>query len=98
MIEATAGPGQPLRPERPPQSERNAELWDLAQQLEASFLSEMLKSAGFGAAREALGGGVGEEQFASLLRDEHARALVDRGGIGLAQNLFEALKDRADAN
>ncbi len=70
-------------------------LRDVARELEASFLAEMLKHAGFGESRESFGGGIGEEQFASLLRTEHARALTDRGGIGLAESLFRALVARS---
>jgi Rod binding domain-containing protein len=68
-----------------------------AEKLEASFLSEMLKSAGFGKAQESFGGGVGEEQFSSFLRDAEAREMARGGGIGLAESLFEALKERSDA-
>lgn len=64
--------------------------------LEATFLSEMLKSAGFGAPREAFGGGAGEDQFGSFLREAQAQELAKAGGIGLAEALFEALKVRAD--
>ena len=64
--------------------------------LEASFLSEMLKHAGFGAARESFGGGIGEEQFASFLREEHANALAQKGGIGLAESIFRALQKGAE--
>lgn len=70
----------------------------VARDLEASFLAEMLKHAGFGESRESFGGGVGEDQFASLLRDEHARSLTDRGGIGLAESLFRALVARSSAS
>ena len=69
-------------------------LLSAAKQLEASFLSEMLKSAGVGAPRTGFGGGIGEDQFASFLRDAQAKEMVERGGIGLAQSLFEALKER----
>jgi peptidoglycan hydrolase FlgJ len=62
-----------------------------AEALEASFLDEMLKGAGFGGARNAFGGGVGEDQFASFLRHEHAKALVTKGGIGLADSIFASL-------
>ena len=51
-----------------------------ATELEAAFLAEMLKSAGLGQAREAMGGGAGEAQFASLLATEHAKALAKAGG------------------
>lgn len=59
--------------------------------LEANFLSEMLKSAGFGEARRAFGGGVAEEQFSSFLRQEQATAMAEAGGIGLAEAMFAAL-------
>lgn len=69
-----------------------------AQDLEAAFLSEMLKQARFGEARGAFGGGVGEEQFASFLRDQHARAMVDAGGLGLADAIFAALVARTNGD
>jgi len=77
-------------------SSKDQKLRHAAEQLEANFLVEMLKAAGLGKSRENFGGGIGEEQFSSFLRQSQAEALVDRGGIGLAQSLFEALKDRQD--
>lgn len=67
-----------------------------ARELEATFLAEMLKSAGLGAQPEAFSGGAGEAQFASFLRLEQARAMVSAGGIGLSESLFNAMKERAD--
>lgn len=75
---------------------RDAKLREAARELEATFLAEMLKAAGVGQTPEAFGGGAGEEQFSSFLRLEQARAMVSAGGIGLAESLFEALKERAD--
>lgn len=69
-------------------------LWKAAQALEQNFLSEMLKSAGLGAMEGAFGGGIGEEQFASYLREAQADAMVEAGGIGLAERLFHAMKDQ----
>lgn len=66
-----------------------------ARELEATFLAEMLASAQLGAAPKAFGGGPGEEQFASFLRLEQARGMVAAGGIGLAESLFEAMKERS---
>ncbi len=63
-----------------------------AQSLEANFLSLMLKSAGLDEVPGLGGGGEGEEQFASFLRDEQARLMVQAGGIGLSEQLFLALK------
>ncbi len=66
-----------------------------AQELEAAFLAEMLKPMGAAKTREAFGGGIGEEQFGTLLLQQEARAIVKDGGIGLAQSIFEALKMKA---
>lgn len=66
-----------------------------ARELEARFLAEMLGHAGLGEARSAFGGGIGEEQFASFLREEQARAMAEAGGIGLAQSIFNAVTRRA---
>ena len=69
-------------------------LRDAANKLEAAFLAEMLKSAGMGESRESFGGGAGEDQFASFLRQAQAEKMVQAGGIGLAESLFEALKEQ----
>ncbi len=71
-------------------------LWAKAQALEATFLSEMLGYAGVGEAATSFGGGVGEEQFESFLRQEQATAIVRHGGLGLAESLFHALTERAN--
>jgi len=59
--------------------------------LEASFLAEMLKSAGFGKSRDSFGGGAGEDQFGSLLVRAQAEKMAQAGGIGLAESLYQAL-------
>lgn len=75
---------------------QDALLRKAANDLEASFLAEMLKSAGFGKPRESMGGGAGEDQFSSFLRQEQANAMVKAGGLGLAEVFFNALKERSD--
>ncbi|RWR45407.1 hypothetical protein EOW65_16340 [Sinirhodobacter ferrireducens] len=62
-----------------------------AVQLEAAFLSEMLKCAQVGRPMESFGGGIGEEQFASFLRDAYSEKMAEKGGIGLAESIFHAL-------
>lgn len=79
-----------------PQANHSAQLRQAAEKLEAAFLSEMLKAAGLDKAPGAFGGGAGEAQFASFLREAQAAEMVKHGGIGLAEHLFEALKERAD--
>lgn len=75
---------------------RDRELRAAAEELEANFLAEMLKAAGVGKTPEAFGGGSGEDQFASFLRLEQAREMARAGGIGLAESLFEAMKERSN--
>ncbi|SEM60936.1 Rod binding protein [Loktanella fryxellensis] len=72
-------------------------LRDAARQMEATFLSEMLKYAGFDTARGGFDGGDMTDGFASFLREAQAGDMVDAGGIGLAETLFNAMKARADA-
>jgi Rod binding domain-containing protein len=74
---------------------REQALRSAARALEATFLAQMLEAAGLGAPSESFGGGAGEDQFASLLRMEQARLLADRGGLGLSEAIFDALKERA---
>jgi Rod binding domain-containing protein len=70
-------------------------LMEAAKALERTFLSEMLKSAGLGEQKSDFGGGIGEDQFSSFLRDAQASAMVEAGGIGLAEHIFKALQERA---
>ncbi len=83
---------QSSRPGAENSESRHRTMREAADELETQFLAEMLKSAGFGEARESFGGGVGEEQFASFLRQEQAREMVQTGGVGLAESIFNALK------
>lgn len=85
----------PLIPNALPPPKTDA-LLKQAQALEASFLSEMLSYTGLGAASEGFGGGAGEEQFGSFLREEQAKLMVEHGGIGLSENLFHALTERSN--
>jgi len=81
--------GRPALP-----SAQDAELREVARKLEASFLAEMLKSAGLGKTDGAFTGGAGEDQFASFLVQAQADEMVKAGGLGLAEAIFESLKER----
>lgn len=85
-------PPMSATPTAPP--DRADPLFQAAQKLEASFLAEMLQAAGLGKTSESFGGGEGEDQFSSFLIQEHAQAIVQTGGIGLAETLYEALKEQ----
>lgn len=65
-------------------AQSTSSLRQTALELEGAFLSEMLKSAGAFQPANEMGGGSGEAHFSSFLADAHARAMVARGGIGLA--------------
>ncbi|MGF1445900.1 MAG: rod-binding protein [Pikeienuella sp.] len=73
---------------------RRAEIRAAATAFEAVFLAEMLKHTGLAEPPAQFGGGVGERQMAPLLVREYAQALADKGGIGLADRLAEALAAR----
>ena len=64
-----------------------------ARQLEATFLAEMLKSAGLGKSRTSFGGGSGEDQFSTFLIRAQSEQMAKAGGIGLAESLYNALKE-----
>jgi flagellar protein FlgJ len=78
------------KPDGAPPAEAAAK--QAAEKFEAAFLAEMLKYTGLNATSKTFGGGAGEEAFASLLTDEYARLLAERGGVGLAEQVFELLK------
>jgi peptidoglycan hydrolase FlgJ len=68
-----------------------------AQELEANFLSEMLSHSGLGEMDGSFSGGHGEAQFASFLRQEQAKLMVQKGGLGLAEIIFKTMT-KAEVN
>jgi peptidoglycan hydrolase FlgJ len=96
-IPVQAAPLAPLSGASAPGAARpasDAQLLEAAQQFETAFLAEMLKQSGINAVSSEFGGGEGEDAFASLLTQEYARLLSESGGIGLAEQIFESLKQR----
>ena len=77
----------------PPSSRVEDEaLWRAARSFEAVFTAEMLSHAGTSTARSAYGGGFAEETFRSLLSREWASSVVEAGGFGLAEKIYQSLK------
>lgn len=66
----------------------------VAEEFEATFLAEMLRYTDLNASPSLFGGGQGEDAFSSLLTQEYAKIMASDGGIGLAEQIFEALKQR----
>lgn len=83
-----------LRPDRPARGADEAAERKTAQAFEAAFLAEMLKHTGINSTPETGGGGAGEDAFASFLTGEYARLIAERGGIGLAEQIFNAIHQK----
>lgn len=69
-----------------------------AEKLEATFLAEMLKSAGFGEQENTFSGSAGEDQFASFQRMAMAEQMVKKGGIGLAEAFYKSMMEKTNDN
>jgi len=86
---------QPVQLTAPAPTGRNpkqaADLRSAADKLEAGFIAEMLKSAGFGKSRESFNGGAGEDGFSSFIVNLQAEQIVKAGGFGLSEHIFQAL-------
>ncbi len=72
----------------------DAELRKAATDLEASFLTEMLRFTGLSKTSDSFGGGAGEDQFSSFLVRAQAEQIARSGGVGLAEAFFNALKEK----
>lgn len=79
-----------------PTPSRHDQLMAKAEELEATFLAEMLAHSGLGEMQGAFGGGQGEAQFTSFLRQEQARLIVQQGGMGLAELIFNSMVKAED--
>jgi len=77
-----------------PDATRDVAARKAAQGFEAAFLAEMLQYTGLNAQPDDFGGGAGEAAFGSLLTEEYAKLLAARGGIGLAERIFDVIKHR----
>lgn len=71
-----------------------SQLLEKAKEIEEVFLSEMLAHAGLDESSEEFGGGMAEDQLSSFLRNAQVKQIVESGGLGLAQTIFEALVKR----
>lgn len=69
---------------------------DAAQKLEATFLAEMLKAAGFGEQANSFSGGAGEDQFASFHRQAVADKIAQAGGLGFSEHFLRSIMERSN--
>lgn len=84
----------PLTAPPPLPPDRTDPLMEKAEEMEAAFLAEMLAHSGLDPAEGPFAGGAGETQFTSFLRQEQARLMVEKGGIGLAELIFRTMTER----
>ncbi len=69
-----------------------------AEAFEAAFLEEMLKHSGINRTPGTTGGGAGEEAFSSFLTREYAALLARNGGVGLAEQVFNAIHQKGSGS
>lgn len=69
----------------------DARIKETSKNLEIAFVTKMLDLAGLDGAGGSFGGGAGEEQFQSFLRNEQARLIVESGGLGLSEHFMKSL-------
>ena len=77
--------------ERPVEA-REVVMRQSARAFETVFLTEMLKHSGVGKMGEHFNGGAGEAAFTDMLTQEYAREITRSGGVGLAEQIFQAMK------
>jgi len=89
MDELTSIGPKSVRLPTPPRNEDP--LLKHAREFETVFVAQMLKYGGFA---EALSqnGGFGGEAFSSLLLEAYAEKIVERGGFGLAERVYQQLQ------
>lgn len=83
-------------PSQHPRTRQEAEA--VARELEAVFLSELLKSLEATLPSGSLLGQGGSQIRAGLVRDELARFLAEHGGIGLAEEILRSLDDLPESH
>ena len=72
--------------------EKALRLRQTAKDFEVAFLAEALGHMGF----DSSNGVAGATEFSSILNRAYAERLVDKGGLGLSENIFRALAARID--
>ncbi len=74
---------------------RNPELWHQAQAFEASFIAQALKFSGLDKALT-LSGGQGADAFTGFVLESLAKDIVEKGGFGIAENIYQQSEKKID--
>lgn len=75
----------------PKTSEIDQRVMTKAREFEAVFVAQMLKHSGMGKALSS-DSGHGGEAFSSMLLEQYAERIVENGGFGLADKIYEQLR------
>ncbi len=80
-----------------PSAERKAQILDQAREFESVFIAQMLKYSGL---EKAIGSqsGFGGEAYSSLLLEQYASKIVEGGGFGLTDHIYEQLLQKEGLN
>lgn len=72
---------------------RDTQLRDQAREFEAVFIAQMLKHSGL---TTAIGGdsGFGGEAFSNMLTEQYANELLENGGFGLTEEIYQQLVEK----
>jgi peptidoglycan hydrolase FlgJ len=98
MSQSITFPTAPLHKNAIGQQKSHASLQKISREFETVLVSQMLQSAGLNKPTEGFSGGIGEEQFTSFLTDIQAKAMVDKGGLGLSERLFSLMARKGNSN
>lgn len=79
-----------------PKPDLETRIHQAAQQLETNFVAEMLKYTQLHESSDSFGGGAGEDHFKSFFINEQAKKIVDSGGIGLTEAIFNSMWKKID--
>ena len=93
MIESINAPPA-LTPTRDTADLRKSAMKATAEEFEAVFLAEMLSHTSLAKTSDSFGGGAGEDAFKSLMTRQWANQLAKRGGIGLAETIYQSMLTR----
>lgn len=93
MSDALAALARPsAAPQAPREPVRDPRAWATAQDFETFFVSQMLEQMSVGIETDGpFGGGNEEKIYRSLMNGEHAKAITQRGGIGLADAVYREI-------
>ncbi|SNT68341.1 Rod binding protein [Amphiplicatus metriothermophilus] len=93
VLAAGIVPSAPPAPHAADPAAREAALRESARAFEAAFLAQMLTHSGLAKSLGA-NGGFGGEAFSGLLVEQYAAEIVEQGGFGLAEKIYEQLRDK----